>query len=432
MSTPAVAVIVAIVAVVLSVVVCRVLTERVVRRRLSTALSRLPLDEVDGPPASTSDELLSSIERSVRAVVERGEASARSEDRLRLALDGVGLPVLVFDDDGALLHANSSAGPFLNARHGDAIVGAAVGDLVAEAHDEGRSSLTIELFGPPRRVVRIDAVRFEAGATSGVVATVSDVTDRVHLEEVRTDLVANISHELKTPVGAIGLLAETIEGETDPAVVARLVTRIGDEAVRLASIVDDLLDLSRIEAFDGLDDRMVRLSDVVDEAVARHRAVADRVGVELAVTGGDDITVAGDRSQLVSALANLVDNAIKYSDPGSRVDIAVELVGSEVELRVSDHGIGIPARDLDRIFERFYRVDQARSRDTGGSGLGLSIVRHVARNHGGRIDVTSRLGEGSTFLMALPFASVTGDGAGESSIDGSQSSTMSTTLTEGQ
>lgn len=400
---PAAAILVAAFVAVLTAIVCRSAWERSNRRRLAAALDRMDLMGTDHGPSSTTDELLTAIERAVRDVIATRDAEEKKAGRIRQALDCVSLAVLIFEADGTLVHANSAAFPFLQARHGDAIVGAALMDVVAESLEVGNATTTIELFGPPRRIVEISADRFGEGTQVAVVATVGDVTDRHHLEEVRADLVANISHELKTPVGAIGLLAETIEGETDPAVMERLAGRIGDEAMRLASIVDDLLDLSRIEAFDGLDGRTVRLADVIAESVERFRPVADRAGVTIDVRGSaSDVVVAGDRSQLVSALANLIDNAVKYSDRGSEVEVSVSTEGVEAFLRVSDQGMGIPARDLDRIFERFYRVDQARSRDTGGSGLGLSIVRHVARNHGGRVDVSSRLGEGSTFLIAIP------------------------------
>ena len=397
------AIAVSIVAVVALTVAMRSSWERSMHRRLDDVLTRLHVDP--STSTATTDEQLARIERAVRSILDDAATRTRDEARWRAALDGVPHAVLLFDQAGVFLDANVTAEPVVRARHGDALVGAAINDLVADAVATGRARTALELFGPPRRFVEIVAVRLDGDA--GVVATVEDVTDRRHLEEVRTDLVANISHELKTPVGAIGLLAETLEQERDPVVIDRLVGRIGAEAGRLAAIVDDLLDLSRIEASPGVGGRTASLADVVAEVVDRFGAAADRAGVGLVVrpTAGD-VRVTGDHSQLVSALANLVGNAVKYSDRGSTVELSVSIDGHDAVLAVSDEGMGIPARDLDRIFERFYRVDQARSRDTGGSGLGLSIVRHVAINHGGRVDVQSRLGEGSTFSIVLPVIGV--------------------------
>lgn len=388
---------------VIAAMVVRRSVERSTRAALTTSLGRLT--SVDTDEAPTVEDLLVHIDRSGRQLVDDRDAAAAENSRLRASFDGVSAAVLLFDRDGEMVDSNAAAEPFVRARHGDALVGAAIGELVTDALVDGRATTVVELFGPPRRAMEVTAVRLPE-PVGGVVAAVEDVTHRRHLEEVRTDLVANISHELKTPVGAIGLLAETIQGETDAAVVERLAGRIAVEAVRLSSIVDDLLDLSRIEASTQPDGAVVLLTEVVEEATDRLRPAADRAGVDLVVRVPDpSVDVVGDRWQLVSAVANLVDNAIKYSDRGSSVEVAVSVDGDDAVLAVSDHGMGIPTRDVDRIFERFYRVDQARSRDTGGSGLGLSIVRHVALNHGGRVEVQSRLGEGSTFLLTVPRAS---------------------------
>jgi two-component system sensor histidine kinase SenX3 len=235
------------------------------------------------------------------------------------------------------------------------------------------------------------------------VAFVEDITERRQLEAIRTDLVANISHELKTPVGAIGLLAETLQGEDDRDIVERLARRINAEAMRIAQIIEDLIELSRIESVDGVGNAIVELAEVASDAVESLRTAAVRaeVSVQLVVLSADT-RIVGERRQLLSAMGNLIDNAIKYSDSGTVVDVTVEAVANDVVVKVADHGIGIPTRDIDRIFERFYRVDQARSRQTGGTGLGLAIVRHAVVNHEADIDVESRLGEGSTFTLRFP------------------------------
>jgi two-component system sensor histidine kinase SenX3 len=225
----------------------------------------------------------------------------------------------------------------------------------------------------------------------------------MRLEAVRRDFVANISHELKTPVGALGLLAETIAAEDDPGVTRRLAERMTGEAIRVGRIIDDLLALSRIEAEEHPVRELVAIPDIVEEAVERIRSVADGHGITInAEEVGRRHTVRGDRRQLVSALANLLENACKYSDDGSTVRVASMADGTWVEIAVRDEGIGIPTSDLERVFERFYRVDRARSRETGGTGLGLAIVRHVAGNHRGDVRVESHEGEGSTFTLRLP------------------------------
>jgi two-component system sensor histidine kinase SenX3 len=219
---------------------------------------------------------------------------------------------------------------------------------------------------------------------------------------MRRDFVSNISHELKTPIGALGLLSETLLDEDDPEVSRRLVERVAGETERIANTVDDLLVLSRLEADEPPVREPVDVHLLLAEALARMQPAADRAGIALEVhEPRGRLDVLGDRRQLVSALVNLLDNAVKYSDGGSVV-VRARTDGPVVKIEVDDSGIGIPARDLDRVFERFYRVDQARSRQTGGTGLGLSIVRHVVDNHEGEVLVESRPGRGSTFTLRLP------------------------------
>ena len=219
---------------------------------------------------------------------------------------------------------------------------------------------------------------------------------------MRTDFVANISHELKTPVGAIAVLAEMLADETDQTVINTLSSRVVEESHRAARTIDDLLKLSRIELSHRLDDE-VDLTAVVGEAVARGRMAADGHQVQVeTVDAADRLWIRADRAQLISAIGNLVENAVKYSDDGSLVQVRIRRNERWVEVMVVDQGVGIPAADLDRVFERFYRVDKARARQTGGTGLGLAIVRHVANNHGGAVSVQSQEGEGSTFTFRLP------------------------------
>ena len=237
----------------------------------------------------------------------------------------------------------------------------------------------------------------------GALVVIEDVTERQRVDAVRRDFVANISHELKTPVGGIGVLAETLLDESDLDIIGRLANRMHHDAMRASRTIDDLLELSRIEAGEASLRDPVPVHLVLAEAVERSSTAAEQRGISLdLVEPSRRLEVLGDRRQLVSAVFNLIDNAVKYSASGSSVVISAATNGPAVQLSVADRGIGIPRRDLERIFERFYRVDRARSRETGGTGLGLAIVRHVASNHGGEVKVDSREGEGTTFTLVMP------------------------------
>ncbi len=258
---------------------------------------------------------------------------------------------------------------------------------------------TVELQGPPKTWLAISADPTPGG---GVVATIQDVSERVRIDSMRTDFVTNISHELKTPVGAIAVLAEALMDETEPDVVHRLADLLVEESHRAVRTIDDLLKLSQIESVRP-GDTPVSLTSIVQSAIARGHVVDGGRGVEISTFDApDDVWIRGDERQLLSAVGNLVENAVKYSHPGDVVQVRTRVDDAAVEVMVADQGIGIPSRDLDRVFERFYRVDKARSRETGGTGLGLSIVRHVATNHGGEVLVSSQEGEGSTFVLRLP------------------------------
>ncbi len=321
---------------------------------------------------------------------------------LAAALDGVPEAVVICDTTGAVVFENASAQQVLSARPSDAVLVQAVDELVADALGGAEPHRRVELLSPSRRTLAVRAFPV-ASPPAGVVAVIEDISERLRLEAVRRDFVANVSHELKTPTGAIALLAETIEGETDPKVVSRLVERLGAEADRLSRTIDDLLDLSRIEANESAADDDVDVAALVEDALAPLLEAAESLSVVVSPPAVDPgLRVRGSRRDLRSAVSNLLDNAIKYSEAGGKVQVEAHRTHRGVEISVSDHGIGIPSRDLGRIFERFYRVDRARSRSTGGTGLGLSIVRHVATNHGGRVKVRSVEGEGSTFTLILP------------------------------
>jgi two-component system sensor histidine kinase SenX3 len=376
---------------------------RALSRRVMTAALRLE----ETPPAMEHRGLeknLVRLERAVDRAVLRGGEMSVAEARLASVVEAIPQGVVLCDEQGEVVFRNGPSLTFTSARHSEALVEAAVTDLLREALEGNLARRTLDLFGPPRRTLVLTSVPLDdARRTVGALAIIDDVSDRRRLEAVRRDFVANISHELKTPVGALALLAETLLAEDDPTVAHRLAERMLHEAFRVGRTIDDLLELSRIEAEEAPPREPVPVHLVIAEAVERIRPAAEQRAIGLAVDEAPrQLTLRGDRRQLVSALYNLLENAVKYSDSESTVDVRTAVTGSGVEISVEDHGIGIPTRDLERIFERFYRVDRARSRDTGGTGLGLAIVRHVASNHNGEVKVRSREGEGSTFTLVLP------------------------------
>ncbi len=237
---------------------------------------------------------------------------------------------------------------------------------------------------------------------------VEDLTEARRIEAVRRDFVANVSHELKTPTGALSLLSEAVmDASDDPEAVERFAGRMQIEATRLTNLVQELIDLSRVQNDDPLEDaEPVKVETLVAEAIDRCRQQAGSKQITMASAGAEGLTVWGNRGQLVGALGNLVENAVNYSPAHTRVGIAARRMGSPggdlIEIAVTDQGIGISEKDRERVFERFYRVDPARSRATGGTGLGLAIVKHVAASHGGEVTVWSSEGQGSTFTLRLP------------------------------
>lgn len=239
-----------------------------------------------------------------------------------------------------------------------------------------------------------------------ILLLAEDRTESFRLESVRRDFVANISHELKTPIGAVGLLAEALDDASDdPEQVRRFALRLSEEASRLARITQDIIELSRLQAADALGGaEQLSAKKVVKAAIDQNRVAAEARRIEIAMRGEKDANVIGNEALLVTAVHNLISNAIQYSPEDSRIGIGVRAVDGVVEIAVTDQGEGIPESDLDRVFERFFRVDQARSRNTGGTGLGLSIVKHAVQNHGGEVRVWSQPGRGSTFTIRLPEA----------------------------
>ena len=341
-----------------------------------------------------------SVSQDERAAVESNDAEKAFAETLRDAVNSLTVGVVVADADGTVIFRNTLALGLTGAVHSDVLVDEAVEVHLSGALAGRTGRQVIDLFGPPRKVVAVFSSPLEGG---GAVAMIEDITEQHLVDTVRTDFVANISHELKTPVGALAVLAEALAEEDDLDIVHRLSEKMVDEAIRVGRTIDDLLELSRIEFGGEAVKDPVSVESILQESIERGRSMATTHSIKVVMNTPDaDMQAIGDRRQLVSAVSNLVENAVKYSEPDSSVEVSALVDSDWVEMRVRDFGVGIPLRDLDRIFERFYRVDRARSRDTGGTGLGLAIVRHVANNHGGEVSVTSIEGEGSTFVLKVP------------------------------
>ncbi|MEE4591951.1 ATP-binding protein [Streptomyces sp. DSM 41524] len=325
---------------------------------------------------------------------------------------------VVLDEADAVVKASSAAYALGLVRGGKL----AVEPMLAMARDTRRDGeiRQIELDLPRRGTGRGgDALAVSARvAPLGsrlVLLLVEDLTEARRIEAVRRDFVANVSHELKTPVGALSLLSEAVmDASDDPEAVTRFAGRMQVEATRLTSLVQELIDLSRVQNDDPLEDaEPVRVDELVAEAIDRCRHQAGTKQITMATGGTAELHVWGNRGQLAAALGNLVENAVNYSPARTRVGIAARRIpatgGDLIEIAVTDQGIGISEKDRERIFERFYRVDPARSRQTGGTGLGLAIVKHVAASHGGEVTVWSAEGQGSTFTLRLPEAGAARD-----------------------
>ncbi len=376
---------------------------RSLQQRLTALSNRLG---VQPPDEGGMEPVLSHLERVTGEAAEAVTEASSDAIRLRRALDTLPQGVIVCDENGEVAFSNARAVDLMNNRHGDALAAQAVTELLEGAWREGTAERTLDLYGPPRQTLIVRTRLIDDGRRPlGVIAIIEDVSDRRRLEEIRRDFVANVSHELKTPIGALGLLAETLTVEPDQVVAQRLASRIHTEAFRVSRIIDDLLDLSRIESEEAPPREPISINLVMAEAVERVRSAAEQRRITIELDEPQPLLhILGDRRQLVSAMHSLLENAVTFSYEDSLVRVTGVQCDDEIHLAVIDTGVGIPARDLERIFERFYRVDHGRSRDTGGTGLGLSIVRHVASNHQGRVEVDSREGEGSTFTLVLPSA----------------------------
>src|ERR1700730_5546566 len=346
-------------------------------------------------------------------VVERSEPT-RLPPGVASVLSVLSSSAVVLDSEDRVLQASVAAQAFGLVKNDELVVQ----ELLALARQvrrdgeirEGEMEVSTDAVGGRTTSFAVRVAPLGAGVGDGglILLLAEDQTERRRVEEVRRDFVANTSHELKTPVGALALLAETVEDAADdPEAVRRSAGRMRQEPARLTNLVQDMITLSRIQAAEPVPDPVpVELDAVVAEALDRCRMKASARGIELAATGTHGLYVLGDEDLLVTALRNLLENAVAYSPDKTRVVVSTRRAGGEaVEMSVADQGIGIPERDLERIFERFYRVDAARSRATGGTGLGLAIVKHVTAAHGGKVTVVSTEGAGSTFTLRLPLRS---------------------------
>jgi signal transduction histidine kinase len=371
------------------------------RRRQETFRRRLQGEL--GPGSNSESSLLS-------AAVALREQLSDSEDRikqLKFALDASPLGIVLVNEDGAEVFSNRAASRYAAGRAGDAVVAMRLRELIDEVITAGEErEYEVEVFTPPPRTIqlRVSPVLID-GRSSGAVAIAQDVTGRSEIDTIRRDFVANASHELKTPLGALRLLAEAMTATSDRSVQETLSNRIQSEAVRMTRLVEDILDLSLIEEHQTVRG-IVDLPDIIRNAVEENELVAETQGIEV-IAKCDDVRVIGDPRRLTSAVANLLENAINYTAAkGEKIPAPVEIRlvknGDLAVIEVQDHGIGIAERHQRRIFERFYRVDRGRSRESGGTGLGLAIARHVVQNHWGEIEVESTPGRGSLFRISLP------------------------------
>jgi two-component system sensor histidine kinase SenX3 len=337
--------------------------------------------------------------------LETGGPPSLEQEVLRLSTTGY----LVMNHSGRPLLSNSRATELGVLRGG--IVEPQILEAAARAAVSGEPvdvelrpvSSTASLAAPRVAPIAVLAI-VRAIDSERILVSATDESAAQRMEDARRDFVANVSHELKTPVAAMGLLAEaTVDAVEDPEAARRFAGKLQSEAIRLGALVNELIALSRLQGAEPLPDlAVVEVDAIVDETVSRVATAAENAGITVTSDKPSGLLVRGDRSLLVTALTNLVDNAINYSAAGTQVSISRVARDGDVLISVTDRGVGIAPEFTERVFERFFRIDPARSRMTGGTGLGLAIVKHVAANHGGTATVWSRLGTGSTFTLRLP------------------------------
>ncbi len=326
-------------------------------------------------------------------------------------LEALQTAAVVVDDSNVMVQATTAAEDF-GLQRDRALIELELLSLIDLARSTKSSQRVEGAINVGGRAAKVWVLATAAPLGSGyVILTLEDRTEARRLDETRRDFVANISHELKTPIGAIGLLAETLQGATDdPEAVLKFASSLQREASRLGHIVQEIIELSRLQAATEVKNSAeCRLADLISDSLERVRILADSKNMRLVADLDDSIFIDVSYEQIATAITNLFENAINYSDPGGQVGISLKRVDNFAEIVVTDSGVGIALEDQARIFERFYRVDPSRSRETGGTGLGLAIVKHIALNHGGEISVFSKPGLGSTFTLTLPLTASSED-----------------------
>jgi len=335
----------------------------------------------------------------------RAEMSSKIPDGVREVLRAMDDAAVVVDASSTVLAASAAAVAF-HLADGSVLPSDELRGIARRARaEESVVTATMRLQrGAPPSEPRLVVVRASRISPRLTLLVIRDITERERIEQMRRDFVANTSHELKTPVGAVSLLAEAIESAADdPDQVRNFAGRLSAEAARLAQLTSRIMNLSRLQATDEFtDEREVAVDEIVASAADAHAIEAASAGVEIVRGGERGLYVRGDAQVLSEAVGNLIANAIAYSPKGANVGVGVKAVDDIVEIAVTDRGIGISEGDQERVFERFYRADQARSRRTGGTGLGLAIVKHAVQRHGGEVRLWSRPGRGSTFTIRLP------------------------------
>lgn len=373
--------------------------------RLASIAARLDLP---GAPVADGRDVVGRVERLAQSAVLRlSDADARAE-RLAGALGAVPCRVVVCDEAGVVVHGDAGSGA-----GEDAPVAAAVRAVLSAAVGGEAEERTVDVAGPPWRTVRVTGRPVDDGRrVVGGVAVVDDVSDQRRADVVRRDFLANVTAELKAPLSALGLLAATIVDEDDPALTRRLAARLEADARRVGRLVDDVAELSRLDSEALPVRQVVSVHVVVAQAVERALVATPGRTVSVDASAAPaGVAVVGDRRQLVSALAHLVENAAAAGGEGAEVGVRVEAGAERVDVAVSDDGPGIPAGELDRVFEAFYRAGDGRSRSPEGSGLGLAIAVRAAAAAGGEVLVSSEPGAGSTFTLRLPAAPAVGAAA---------------------
>ena len=333
---------------------------------------------------------------------------------LKRALAQVGGAAAVIGPHDEVLHSTVSARS-MNIVRGSRIIEETVLEIVRESRQRSTElcrDIDVPGTATGRTAQHLTVRVGPLDAHGNIVLVVDDRAPLLRVEQTRRDFVANISHELKTPIGAIAILSEAVEGAADdPEAVRHFAGRLNKETARVSEMVSQIINLSRLQSDQPMmTPQQVDVCHVLADAVERNRELADSREVNLVVKAEPDLEIQGDPAQLIDAVSNLIHNAIVYSNPRARVAVSSRLVhdvdGDRVDIAVADNGIGITDEDQRRIFERFYRVDYARSRDNGGTGLGLSLVKHIAQAHGGSVDVWSKVGQGSTFTLSIPLPSL--------------------------